>query len=124
MRVLIFGGRTYHNTAGAFAVLDRAHGVFHFTLVITGLAPDGADNIAERWADTRQIPKIGFRPPYKEWPPAIATALRNQRMIDDGRPDIAFGFQGAGGSADMFRRLADAGIPAYDIDSTGWNPRQ
>ena len=40
-----------------------------------------------------------------------AGPLRNQRMIDEGKPDVAIAFPGGRGTADMTRRCEAAKIP-------------
>ena len=40
-----------------------------------------------------------------------AGPLRNQRMIDEGNPDVAIAFPGGRGTADMTRRCEAAGVP-------------
>ena len=39
-----------------------------------------------------------------------AGPLRNQRMLDDGKPDMVVAFPGGGGTKDMVRRAAKAGV--------------
>jgi hypothetical protein len=40
-----------------------------------------------------------------------AGLVRNQQMLDDGKPDLAVAFPGGKGTADMVRRARKAGIP-------------
>lgn len=42
---------------------------------------------------------------------------RNQRMIDEGRPDLVVAFPGGRGTADMIRRATEAGIEVFRIGS-------
>ena len=39
-----------------------------------------------------------------------AGPIRNQKMIDEGKPDLVFAFPGGRGTTDMIRRAAVAGI--------------
>lgn len=48
---------------------------------------------------------------------AAAGAIRNQKMIDVGRPDIGVGFPGGRGTSDMCARLEKAGI---EVRRVGW----
>ena len=44
-----------------------------------------------------------------------AGPARNQRMLDEGKPDAGIAFPGGPGTADMTRRLKEAGIPVWEI---------
>jgi len=45
-----------------------------------------------------------------------AGPLRNQRMIDEGRPDLVVAFPGGKGTADMVRRAEAAGVKVLKIE--------
>jgi hypothetical protein len=125
MRVLVFGGRNYRNVERVFAVLDALE--HRPTVIIEGGAP-GADSFAKQWAQARGIPFEEYEAKWKDLnaPGAViryrrtggaynvlAGFDRNQKMIDEGKPDAAVEFPGRNGTADMARRLAKAGIPIY-----------
>jgi predicted polyphosphate/ATP-dependent NAD kinase len=40
-----------------------------------------------------------------------AGIIRNQRMLDEGKPDLVIAFQGGDGTADMVRRANKSKIP-------------
>jgi hypothetical protein len=44
-----------------------------------------------------------------------AGPIRNQRMIDEGKPDLVIAFPGGRGTADMVSRAKKAGIPVQEI---------
>lgn len=46
-----------------------------------------------------------------------AGAVRNQRMLDEARPELVVAFPGGTGTADMVRRTHAAGIPLLDLRS-------
>lgn len=117
MRVLICGSRTWSDAnpiMDALAQLPK-HGV----TIIEGGA-QGADRIARHGAK-----RFGF---LVETYPAdwqahgrAAGPIRNQRMIDDGKPDKVIAFRCAGrssGTDDMVRRARAAGIPVQVIEAT------
>lgn len=130
MKVLVFGGRDYENSAVAWDALDHLHERFGITKVIHGSAL-GADRLGDIWAWDRRVLPIGryraawdildapgavikynrFGKPYN----ALAGHARNQRMIDEGRPDMALEFPGGNGTADMRKRLDAAGIPVIQV---------
>lgn len=115
MRVLVCGGRDYRDREHLFAYLDSFHVLKRIDLVIEGGA-QGADQFAYEWAVENGIP-------YKEYAAdwrldgRKAGPIRNQRMIDEGRPDAGIAFPGNQGTADMTRRLRIANIPVYDSAS-------
>lgn len=80
MKVLICGGRNYHQGERVDAVLDEIHGRTPITCVITGAAP-GADLCGEDWARSRQIPYRGYPASWKLHGRA-AGPIRNAYMLD------------------------------------------
>lgn len=45
-----------------------------------------------------------------------AGPIRNQRMIDEGKPHIVIAFPGGKGTADMVMRAEMAGIPVVKVE--------
>jgi hypothetical protein len=79
------------------------------SVVIHGACPTGADRWADEWATTSWCPAVTFEADWKAHGRA-AGPIRNQQMIDDGRPDLVVAFPGGRGTADMVRRARRAGI--------------
>jgi acyl-CoA synthetase (NDP forming) len=44
-----------------------------------------------------------------------AGPIRNQLMLDVGKPDLVIAFPGGSGTADMIRRARKAGVPVKEI---------
>jgi hypothetical protein len=42
--------------------------------------------------------------------------LRNQRMLDEGKPDLVVAFPGGGGTKDMVRRAVQAGVIIHEVN--------
>ena len=109
MRVLICGGRNYSNRAALYVALDRLHSEYCFDTVIAGGAR-GGDTLAVEWARARGIAARVF---MAQWDSlglrGKAGPTRNQRMLDEGRPDLVIAFSG-GGTADMFKKATAAGV--------------
>lgn len=108
-RVLVCGGRTYHDRARLFAVLDAAHEANPIAVLIHGAA-QGADELANDWAHERGVPCDYFCADWKAHG-KNAGPIRNRMMIDHGKPDIVVAFPGGRGTADMVRQAKDRGIP-------------
>jgi len=113
MKIVVTGGRDFRDAAliaRALAAVHRKHGI---TKLIQGGA-SGADRLSAEWGWENSIPVATFNAEWKAQGKR-AGPIRNQRMIDEGAPDAAIVFPGGDGTADMARRLANAGIPVWDL---------
>lgn len=113
MRVLVCGGREFTDREALTQVLEhlrRTRGIF---LLIAGGAR-GADTMAAEWAKTASIPCEVY---MADWDGLGSKAgpIRNQRMLDEGKPDLVVAFPGGRGTADMVRRARDAGVEVLEI---------
>ena len=111
MRVLVFGGREYSDRQRVFRALDALHAKHTVTLVIHGGAR-GADTLGGQWAQERGLPVKVFMADWNTHGKR-AGPLRNQQMLDEGKPDAAVGFPGGTGTQDMAGRLAKAGVKVW-----------
>lgn len=115
MRVLVCGGRDFRDRDLAYTTLDNLHFIEPITHIIQGGA-SGADFLAFRWAENHFIPSTEYRADWNANGRA-AGPIRNQRMIDEGKPDFVVAFRGGRGTADMLRRAKAAGIKTTEIQS-------
>lgn len=115
MRLLVFGGRFYHDDETFDLWMRRLHGDGeHIKVIINGGAP-GADTMAQKWADKHNIPYLTFHANWAKYGKA-AGPLRNQEMIEHGQPDHAIAFPGGTGTADMLKRcVGDGTIFVFDV---------
>ncbi len=122
MKVLICGGRFYRE---AFAIRDRIEATPMDTVIIHGACHKGADKYADYWAKTllRTIEKY---PADWERHGLKAGPIRNQQMLDEGKPDrvIAFWDGKSPGTRDMITRAKAAGVPVEIVWQTGCEPKQ
>lgn len=109
-RVLVFGGRDFNDETAVFGALD-CHVVPRRDTVIQGGAP-GADRLAREWCRINFCRYENFPADWQKHGRA-AGPIRNQQMIDEGRPTKAVCFSGGRGTADMERRARAAGIPVF-----------
>lgn len=136
MRVLIFGGREFANpsgwTKGSSDWLQQVHkhnkGLMFLNLlslqwpkfqvtndgnwlpevtVISGGAK-GADALGEDWAAINWCPIEVYKADWNTYG-TRAGPIRNQQMLDSG-VDVAVQFPGGRGTADMRKRLDNAGV--------------
>lgn len=130
-RILVCGGRSYGNVpngtapedyAAAKAKADAERVIFWRVMapyadvanieIIQGGA-DGADRCARDWASGSGHRCRTFEADWKAYGKG-AGPMRNQRMLDEGRPDLVVAFPGGRGTADMMRRAKAAGARVID----------
>ncbi|RSV15667.1 DUF2493 domain-containing protein [Sphingomonas sp. ABOLF] len=112
LRVLVCGGRDFVDTRALYHLLDRVELEHPVACIISGCAP-GADSQAIGWAyDDRHHPTVAVERFPADWRKhgRAAGPLRNQRMLDEGKPDLVVAFPGGRGTADMVRRAEAAGV--------------
>jgi hypothetical protein len=116
MRVLVCGGRDYgytvDETAEMYFTLRALHEKFPITALIQGGAR-GADECARDWARDSKVKCVTVPADWYTHGKA-AGPIRNQRMLDDFKPDLVVAFPGGSGTADMVRRSRKAGIPVQE----------
>ena len=115
IRVAVTGGRDYTDRHAIYAALDQLlaeHGGVFF--LISGM-DRGADTLAPEWAVSRNVPVLAFPVQPADWSRLGKRAgfIRNQRMLDDGRPDVLVSFPGGNGTHDCTERAKRAGIPVW-----------
>ena len=112
IRVLICGGRDWNRHDMTFQLLDRYLQSQPISVVIHGAAR-GADTLADRWAKSRNIPVMPFPVTSREWQTIGRKAghIRNQRMLDQGKPDVVIAFPGGPGTRGMMQKARAARVP-------------
>jgi hypothetical protein len=108
---LVSGGRTFDDRERLAGVLDGL-GSLQASVIIHGAAP-GADTLAARWAELRQVP-VEALPADWEKRDRAAGPIRNARMLAEGKPDLVVAFPGGRGTANMCKQARAAGgeVPA------------
>lgn len=72
--------------------------------------PVGADALAHHCAAEKGFEVHMYRADWKLLG-RKAGPMRNQAMLDHGKPDLVLAFPGSRGTADMVRRATAAGVP-------------
>ena len=111
MKLLVCGGRDYTDRIALFKALDHLHARRAVELIIHGAAR-GADKLAAEWAGARGIQSQAF-PALWHVHGKAAGYIRNQHMLDAGKPDGVAAFPGGRGTADMIDRAQIAGIAVW-----------
>lgn len=109
MVVLVCGSRFYSDYAKIYDYLKRLNA----SLVLAG-GCRGADALAVRAAKALGVSFREFPADWDRFGKA-AGPMRNQRMLDEGRPDLVVAFhphlEQSKGTKDMIRRAEGQGIP-------------
>lgn len=111
MRIIVCGGRDYHDKAALFRAMDKAHSLKPITFLIQGGA-NGADFLGWTWGDERGVSCGSYNADWKKHGKA-AGPIRNAEMISQGKPDGVIAFPGGAGTADMVRQAEAAGIKVW-----------
>ena len=111
-RVLVCGGRHYRDFKFVFRTLNEQHRHYPIGCIIVG-GCSGADQFAADWAHAGPIPCEKYMADWAIGPEA--GPIRNQRMLDEGKPDLVIAFPGGRGTADMVKRARAAGVPVKEI---------
>jgi UDP-N-acetylmuramoylalanine-D-glutamate ligase len=114
MRVLVCGGRDYNDWArleDELNVIERTYGKL---TIISGCAR-GADTLAIRYAEKYNDPVEKFPADWEKHGRG-AGHIRNQQMLDEGKPDLVVAFPGGRGTANMIERARKAGVEVIQIE--------
>lgn len=115
MRILVCGGRTYRDIEAMRRVLTaNDNGSIPAPTLIHGNAP-GADRLAAHVAYGELFWRVLPFPADWDLHGRAAGPIRNQEMIDRGKPDLVLAFPGGRGTADMVRRAEAAGVPVAEV---------
>jgi hypothetical protein len=135
MRILVCGGRDFTNRNLLFSTLDKLcldRGWYYGgdssgednwlpnVTIISGMAR-GADTLAIDWATVNWCSTLEFPAEWDKYGNK-AGPIRNQQMLDEGKPDLVVAFHGPPrkdgrrtGTQDMVARAKEAGIEVIEI---------
>ena len=115
VKVLICGGRDFNDyglladtLVGLIGQYDPKEVTF-----ISGHAR-GADKLGERFANANQCKLLIFPADWDKYRKA-AGFIRNQKMIDEGKPDLVVAFPGGRGTEGMIKRAKKHGIEVIEV---------
>lgn len=121
MRILVCGGRHYDNYEKVRNILleymgrvDEENMLGTLRPIIISGGASGADSLA---VDVAVCYWLQFEVYKADWKThgRAAGPIRNQQMIDEGKPDLCIAFPGGAGTADMIRKCKKAGIPVREV---------
>lgn len=121
-RVLVCGGREYDD----WELLNRTLRYWEYESVLYDKMKDvkwatfiegeakGADFLTRVWCKYMNIPYEGYPADWKKYGKA-AGGIRNQQMLEEGKPDLVVAFPGGRGTADMIRRAKEYGVEVIEV---------
>ena len=121
--ILVCGGRDYYNKEKIHEVLNH----YVYEAIYLGTEPKnitivqggakGADSLAKNYAENWGLHGLVSKTFTADWGKhgKAAGPIRNQQMLDEGRPDIVVAFPGGSGTADMILRAKKADIRVIEV---------
>jgi len=108
VKVLVCGGRDFTDRALLFRTLDEIDGVIKISRILHGDSR-GADRLAGLWAADRNVLCAAYPADWK-LNGLRAGPIRNELMIERGKPDLVVAFPGGAGTADMVKKAMRAKV--------------
>lgn len=116
-KIAFTGGLDFNDHSLIWAKLDQVHAKHPDMVLMHGKSPKGAEKIASRWADHRNVPQIGFAPDWTKHAKA-APFKRNDAMLDV-LPIGVIVFPGTGIQDNLADKARKLGIPVFDFRPKG-----
>ena len=116
-KIAFTGGAEVNDHRLIWDTLDKVHAKHADMVLLHGGSPKGAEKIAARWADTRKVPQIAFKPDWTKHAKA-APFKRNDQMLAV-MPIGVIIFPGTGIQDNLADKARKLGIPVYRFGSGG-----
>ncbi|ABS66020.1 conserved hypothetical protein [Xanthobacter versatilis] len=110
-KIALTGGLDFNDHRLIWAKLDQVHAKHPDMVLLHGGSPKGAERIAARWADHRNVPQIAFKPDWTRHAKA-APFKRNDQMLDV-LPIGVMHFPGTGIQDNLADKARKLGIPVW-----------
>ena len=111
--VLVCGGRDFMHPIALIHMLDMYHHHYDISELIHGGAR-GADSMAERWAEKRDIPMKVFPAQWDKYGKS-AGYVRNKQMLVEGKPIEIIAFPGGKGTNMMIQLALDSDYSVWIV---------
>ena len=116
-KIAVTGGLDFNDHRLIWDRLDKAHAKHPDMVLLHGGSPRGAEFIAAKWADTRKVPQIAFKPDWTKHAKA-APFKRNDAMLDV-LPIGVLVFPGTGIQDNLADKARKLGIPVWKFGNGG-----
>ncbi len=110
-KIAFTGGLDFNDHRLIWTKLDQVHAKHPDMVLLHGGSPRGAERIAARWADHRNVPQIAFKPDWTKHAKA-APFKRNDQMLDV-LPIGVMHFPGTGIQDNLADKARKLGIPVW-----------
>jgi hypothetical protein len=114
---IAFSGGDTNDHKPIWAKLDQVHAKHPDMVLMHGGSPKGAEKIAARWAETRKVPQVAFKPDWTKHAKA-APFKRNDAMLAV-MPIGVLIFPGTGIQDNLADKARKLGIPVYRFATGG-----
>lgn len=115
--ILVCGDRSYDDVDTITQVLEKYRKKYVSICIIHG-ACSGADTIAQAYADYFKVPSKSYPALWREHGRA-AGPIRNQQMLDEGKPSLVLAFhrdiKSSKGTKNMIAKATSKNIPTMLI---------
>ncbi len=116
-KIAFTGGMDCNDHRRIWDALDKVHAKHADMVLLHGGSPKGAELIAAKWADTRKVQQIAFKPDWTRHAKA-APFKRNDALLDT-MPIGIIVFPGSGISDNLADKARKLGIPLFDFRKGG-----
>ncbi|MEC5292239.1 DUF2493 domain-containing protein [Aurantimonas sp. C2-6-R+9] len=116
-KIALTGGLEFNDHHLIWAKLDQVHAKHPDMVLLHGGSPKGAERIAARWAETRKVPQVAFKPDWARHAKA-APFKRNDSMLAV-LPIGVIVFPGTGIQDNLADKSRKMGIPVWKFGCGG-----
>ncbi len=116
-KIAFTGGMEFNDHHLIWDRLDKVHAKHPDMVLLHGGSPKGAELIAAKWADTRKVPQIAFKPDWTRHAKA-APFKRNDQMLEV-LPIGIMHFPGTGIQDNLADKARKLGIPVWKFGTGG-----
>jgi hypothetical protein len=116
-KIAFTGGLDFNDVSVIWDWLDKVHTKHPDMALLHGGSAKGAERIAAKWADTRKVPQIAFKPDWTKHAKA-APFKRNDQMLEV-LPIGVIIFPGSGIQDNLADKAKKLGIPVWRFGEGG-----
>lgn len=116
-KIALTGGLDFNDHHLIWDTLDKVRAKHPDMVLLHGGSPRGAELIAAKWADTRKVPQVAFKPDWTKHAKA-APFKRNDQMLDV-LPIGVMVFPGTGIQENLGDKARKLGIPVWRFGRDG-----
>ena len=115
--IALSSGPAYNDHRFIWDLLDKIHVKHPDMVLLHGGSPTGAERIAARWADSRKVTHVPFKPDWTRY--AKAAPFKRNDQILEVLPIGVIVFPGSGIQENLADKARKLGIPVWRFGSGG-----